>query len=104
MSFKRTTGPPSSRMMRLLNSSAVVRRPSVRMLSSVLNPSMRPLGSSTFSRLSALRTSTGVTLKPAIFTGSSSSFMLYFLSPHTLHRAYAGDGLQALLEHVIGDL
>ena len=70
--------------MRLLNSSAVVRRPSVRMLSSVLNPSMRPLGSSTFSRLSALRTSTGVTLKPAIFTGSSSSFILYFLSPHTL--------------------
>ncbi len=81
MSRIRTTLPPSSRMIMALNWSSVSSRPSVRIVSSVLAPSMLPLGSSTFSRASALFTSSGVMPKPAIFSGSSNSFILYFFSP-----------------------
>lgn len=45
--------------------------PRVRIVSSVVLPSMLPEGSSTFSRSRAFFTSTGVMPYPAIFAGSS---------------------------------
>ena len=63
--------PASVRTTRLLNSSVVCISPIVRMVSSVVLPSMLPEGSSTFSRSRAFFTSTGVMPYPAIFAGSS---------------------------------
>ncbi len=60
MSRTRMSWSPDCFRMRLLNSSGVVISPRVRMVSSVVFPSMLPAGSSTFSRIMAFRTSSGV--------------------------------------------
>ena len=65
-------------------------RPNVRMVSSVVFPSILPLGNSTFSLSTALFMSIGVIPYPDIFMGSSHRRMEYFFSPHILTPLTSG--------------
>jgi len=60
MSFNRISPEALFCTIKLAKSSSVLSLPKVRTVSSVLFPAILPLGSSTFSRARALRTSVGV--------------------------------------------
>ena len=89
-SLKRTIFPSTSLMMRLLNCWAVCIRPNVRMVSSVVFPSILPLGNSTFSLSTAFLMSIGVIPYPDIFIGSSHRRIEYFFSPQMLTPLTSG--------------
>ena len=75
---------PSSFNTKLLNCSAVVINPMVRIVNSVVLPSILPDGNSTFSLSTALFMSIGVMPYPAILAGSSHKRMEYRFSPQIL--------------------
>jgi len=84
MSLNFTTLSPFFVIIRSLNSSTVRSLPRVLIVSSVLSPSILPEGSSTFSRVTALRTSSGVSPYAASLAGSIFILMASFFDPHTL--------------------